>query len=67
MKWRKTCTGLKFDLDHFYGPQIKFLFDSLYEHPVDAQTWQNVEAVKNEIFNFRSTLLLMLLIAHTTN
>ena len=26
-----------------------------------------VEAVKNEIFNFRSTLLLMLLIAHTTN
>ena len=21
LKWRKTCTGLKFDLDHFYGPQ----------------------------------------------
>ena len=20
-KWRKTCTGLKFDLPHFYGPQ----------------------------------------------
>ena len=22
LKWRKTCTGLKFDLEHFSGPQI---------------------------------------------
>ena len=24
-KWRKTCTGLKFDLIHFYGPQSHIL------------------------------------------
>ena len=24
-KWRKTCTGLKFDLLHFYGPQSHIL------------------------------------------
>ena len=29
LKWRKTCIGLKFDLDHFYGPQTKFIRDSL--------------------------------------
>ena len=34
LKWRKTCTGLKFDLEHFNGPQTKFIVDSLYEHPV---------------------------------
>ena len=34
MKWRKTCTGLKFDLEHFNGPQTKFIGDSLYKHPV---------------------------------
>ena len=34
LKWRKTCTGLKFDLEHFYGPQTKFIRDSLYKHPV---------------------------------
>ena len=34
LKWRKTCTGLKFDLVHFYGPQTKFIVDSLYKHPV---------------------------------
>ena len=34
LKWRKTCTGLKFDLVHFNGPQTKFIVDSLYEHPV---------------------------------
>ena len=36
LKWRKTCIGLKFDLDHFYGPQTKFIRDSLYKHPVDT-------------------------------
>ena len=36
LKWRKTCIGLKFDLDHFYGPQTKFICDSLYKHPVDG-------------------------------
>ena len=30
LKWRKTCTGLKFDLEHFNGPQTKFIG----EHPV---------------------------------
>ena len=29
LKWRKTCTGLKFDLEHFNGPQTKFIVDSL--------------------------------------
>ena len=28
-KWRKTCIGLKFDLDHFYGHQTQFIRDSL--------------------------------------
>ena len=28
LKWRKTCTGLKFDLVHFNGPQTKFICDS---------------------------------------
>ena len=36
LKWRKTCTGLKFDLVYSNGPQTKFIFDSLYEHPVHA-------------------------------
>ena len=36
LKWRKTCTGLKFDLVHFNGPQTKFIVDSLYEHPVSS-------------------------------
>ena len=35
LKWRKTCTGLKFDLVYFNGPQSKFIGDSLYKHPVD--------------------------------
>ena len=34
LKWRKTWTGLKFDLAHFNGPQTKFIGDSLYKHPV---------------------------------
>ena len=34
LKWRKTCTGLKFDLMHFNGPQTKFIRVSLYKHPV---------------------------------
>ena len=34
LKWRKICTGLKFDLEHFNGPKSKFFRDSLYEHPV---------------------------------
>ena len=34
LNWRKTCTGLKFNLEHFNGPQNKFIGDSLYKHPV---------------------------------
>ena len=34
LKWRKRYTGLKFDLVHFDGHQTKFIFDSLYKHPV---------------------------------
>ena len=34
LKWRKTCIGLKFYLEHFYGLQTKFIRDSLYKHPV---------------------------------
>ena len=37
LKWRKTCTGLKFDLEHINGPQTKFICDSLYKHPVDME------------------------------
>ena len=37
LKWQKTCTGLKFDLEHFNGPQTKFIVDSLYEHPVPTE------------------------------
>ena len=37
-KWRKTCIGLKFDLEHFYGPKTKFIRDSLYKHPVDVNS-----------------------------
>ena len=37
LKWRKTCTGLKFDLMHFNGPQTKFIRDSLYKHPVGVR------------------------------
>ena len=35
-KWRKTCTGLKYDMVHFNGPQTKYIGDSLYKHPVDT-------------------------------
>ena len=34
LKWRKTCTGLKFDLELFNDSQTKFNCDSLYKHPV---------------------------------
>ena len=36
LKWTKTCTGLKFDLEQLNGPQTKFICDSLYKHPVDG-------------------------------
>ena len=39
LKWRKTCTGSKFDLVHFNGPQTKFIVDSLYKHPVH-ESWE---------------------------
>ena len=39
LKWGKTYTGLKFDLVHFNGPQIKFICDSLYKHPVKGHIW----------------------------
>lgn len=34
LKWRETCTGLKFDLELFNDSQTKFICDSLYKHPV---------------------------------
>ena len=40
LKWRKTCTGLKFDLKHLNGPQTKFIGDSLYKHPVVLVQWK---------------------------
>ena len=39
LKWRKTCIRLKYDLEHFYGPQTKFICDSLYKHPVVSETF----------------------------
>ena len=44
LKWRKTCTVLQFDLEHFNGPQTKFIFDSLYEHPVHSPDLPGHEA-----------------------
>ena len=32
-KWRKTCTGLKFDLLHFCGPQSHLLSGDTFEGP----------------------------------
>ena len=32
-KWRKTCTGLNFDLLHFYGPQSHILLGDTFEGP----------------------------------
>ena len=37
MTWsgeKRLREGLKFDLEHFCGPQTKFIRDSLYKHPV---------------------------------
>ena len=33
LKWRKTCTGLKFDLVNFNGPQMKFKNSYPFEGP----------------------------------
>ena len=53
LKWRKTCTGLKLDLEHFNGPQTKFIGNSLYKHPVPAAEAEAVtEAVAEEFFGF---------------
>ena len=32
-KWRKTCTELKYDLPHFYGPQSHILSGDTFEGP----------------------------------
>ena len=47
MKWRKTCIGLKFDLEHFYGPQTKFIRNSLYKHPVDTSGTGNGNMIQS--------------------
>ena len=36
-KWRKTCTGLKFDLLHFYGPQSHILSGDTFEGPCSSK------------------------------
>ena len=38
LKWRKTCTGLKFNLEYLNGPQTKFIGNSLYKHPVERSS-----------------------------
>ena len=35
-KWRKTCTGLKFALLHFYGPQSHILSGDTFEGPCSS-------------------------------
>ena len=30
LKWRKTCTGLKFDLEYFNGPQTGCYIYNIY-------------------------------------
>ena len=45
LKWIKTCTGLKFDLKHFNDPQIKFIGNSLYKHPVGIHS-----TIKTKVF-----------------
>ena len=37
-KWRKTCTGLKYDLLHFYGPQSHILSGDTFEGPCTMGT-----------------------------
>ena len=44
--WRKTCTGIKFDLQHFNGSQTKFICDSLYKHPVFNSSQCNTNYVQ---------------------
>ena len=38
-KWRKTCTGLTYDLLHFYGPQSHILSGDTFEGPCIYVTW----------------------------
>ena len=55
-KWRKTCTGLKFDLLHFYGPQSHILsgdnlwgpciFHLQYAMALDLQTKVSADYTK---------------------
>ena len=37
-KWRKTCTGLKFDLLHFCGPQSHLLSGDTFEGPCNLRS-----------------------------
>ena len=43
LKWRKTCTGLKFDSIHFYGPQSHIILsgDNLWGPCIYANFWQS--------------------------
>ena len=58
LKWRKTCTGLKFDLEHFNGPHIKFVRDSLYKHPVGLDANNKLSPIQY------NTMLTLLYIVH---
>ena len=57
-KWRKTCTELKYDLPHFYGPQSHILSGDTFEGPCsnvdngsphlacDYDNWPGMEGVE---------------------
>ena len=49
-KWRKTCTGLKFDLLHFYGPQSHLLSGGTFEGPC-TYNFMNMKVDKLGIFS----------------
>ena len=47
-KWGKICTGLKFDLVHFNGPQTKFKNIDNFEGPCsyNSSSWSLFSSIK---------------------
>ena len=48
-KWRKTCTGLKFDLLHFYGPQSHILSGDTFDGPCICRKLMNCKVIRVQI------------------
>ena len=58
LKTWKTCTRLKFDLEHFNGPQNKFILDSLYKHPVFLKSITSKKYIRNQMFGTFSSVVI---------